>query len=186
MSPGRTFFAVGGAGALCTLAALTVATPATEGCQTQQCDQSNLTIGLDADGGVVGTGEVLPPDGDYIYWESAPLNPSESTWTVFSGQETLTFLIPPDAGIPPNATVVNYDTYVAGGRDAQASNINAAGQLAEYSNIGPTSISVLNDSCQTYYVRVVMQFQLPEAGAPEAVAPPPPDASEASTDAAPE
>jgi hypothetical protein len=189
MRPGRSFLAVGSAGALAALVPLAVTAPATEGCQTHACDQSNLTIGVSPDGGVVGTGEIALQDDKSITWESAPLVPAEGSWTVFSGNETITFAIPPDVGIPPDATPVLWGGYVAAQLDAQANNVIAAGQLAEFFNIGPTSISVFNDTCATYYVRIWVQFALPDAGAPELDAPDdgaPLDASEAGADSAPE
>jgi hypothetical protein len=182
MRPGRTLLTVGALAALIPLAALT---QATEGCQTHQCDQSNLTIGLGPDGGVVGTGEVALRDEVSITWESVPYIPSDGTWTVFSGNETITFVIPPDIGIPPNAVVVRYGAYVAAQADAQVNNTNAAGQLAEFSNIGPTSVSVFNDTCATYYIRVWVEFALPVGGDTEGDASDdvsPPDANEASAD----
>lgn len=159
--------AFGGAGTLVTALALTVTTPATEGCQTHQCDPSTLTIGVANDGGIVGTGEVIQRDDQTITWESVPMvpTPDGSTWTNYSGNETITFVYGPEAGIPENATVLGAWCWVAAGSDVEANFTNCAGQLGEYSNVSTAAISVLNQTCQGYYLRVVAEFALPDAGA---------------------
>jgi hypothetical protein len=184
MKRGQAFFALGGAGALATLLALAASAPATQGCQTHQCDQSNLTIGLGPDGGAVGTGYVLvDPPARTATWYSGPYIPDAGeTWQPYPGNQYLTFLLPQDAGIPPNAVVQNWGAAVAAQDAEQVNNVPGSGQLDEFSNIGPTSVTVFNDTCADYYVRVWVQFSIPEGGPPQvdaAEAAPPADASEA-------
>jgi hypothetical protein len=158
-------FGAGSAG-VATVLALAVTTPATEGCYTHLCDQSNLTIGVAQDGGVVGTGEVVQRDDQTLTWESVPQVPTDgTTWTFYSGNETITFVYGPDAGIPENATVLGVWSWVAAQADAQVNFTNTSGQLAEYSNATATSVTVYNDACAQYYLRVVVMFVLPDAGA---------------------
>jgi hypothetical protein len=180
--------AIGGAGGLATLVAAGATAPATEGCYTHQCDQSSVTIGLDADGGVVGTGEVFR-NGNELTWESVPLVPApvetwevlrrdgsseassesvpqvpDQAWTSYPGNQTITFVYGPDAGIPSNATVEEVFAWVAAGDAAEENFTLAGGQLAEFSNVDTTSVTVLNSTCALYYLRVVVVFALSDAG----------------------
>jgi hypothetical protein len=124
-----------------------------------------VNVGLAPDGAVVGTGEVFATDGTSVFWESNPaLPPPGQGWTRFGPNEYLTFLLPLDAGIPANATLLNYWSYDSAQMAPQVNNINNAGQLAEYSDAGTGSITVHNDSCASYFLRVVVQFLVPEAG----------------------
>jgi hypothetical protein len=114
----------------------------------------------------VGTGEVFATDGTSVFWESNPaLPPPGQTWTPFNGNEYLTFLLPPDAGIPPNAILLNYWSYDSAQAAPQVNNVNNAGQGAEYSDAGAGSITVYNQTCARYFLRVVVQFLVPEVGA---------------------
>jgi len=186
MRPARICLAFGGAGALAALIALAATVPATEGCQTHQCDQSSLTIGLGPDGGVVGTGYVLV-NGNEATWYSGPFIPgSGQTWQPYNGNQYVTFMIPPNAGIPPNATVEWAEAEVAAQPDAQANFIPGSGQLDELSNVSPTSVTVYNNACESYFVRVSVLFLLPDGGVAEAGANDalPPDVVDVATDGA--
>jgi hypothetical protein len=157
--------AIGGAGGLATLVAVSATAPATEGCYTHQCDYSAATIGLAPDGGVVGTGEVAQRSDGTLTWESVALvPPGGQTWTPFLGNQDITFVYGPDAGIPANAIVVEPKAYLAAQADAEANFIESSGQLAEFSNVDTTSVTVLNATCATYYLRVLVEFTLPDAG----------------------
>jgi hypothetical protein len=161
---GRTVLAVG-AGACATVVVIAWTAAGTGGCYTHQCDQSNVIVGLGPDGGVVGTGELFTTEGS-VFWESNPALPAPGqTWTPFNGNEHLTFLLPPDAGIPANATLLNYWSYDSAQDAAQVNNINNSGQLAEYSDAGTGSITVYNETCASYFLRVVVQFLVPQADA---------------------
>jgi len=70
----------------------------------------------------------------------------------------------PDAGIPANATVWWAGSSLAAQADAQANFIDTSGQLTEFSNVDTTSVTVLNATCAAYYLRVVVEFTLPDAG----------------------
>jgi hypothetical protein len=151
-------------GACATAVVIASTSAGTVDCTTHQCDVSNVTVGLGPDGGVVGTGEAFETDGTSVFWESNPARPPPGqTWTLFNGNEYLTFLLPPDAGIPASATLLNYWSYDSAQPDAQVNNVNNSGQLAEYSGASTESITVHNASCQSYYLRVVMQFVVPDA-----------------------
>ncbi len=164
----RTFLAIGSASVVVTLGALALTTSATEGCYTHACDATSASIGLGPDGGIVGTGEVVARDSNFVWWESVPLVPPDGgTWTPHFPMESVTFYFPP-ASIPPNATVYSYAPYEAAETDAQVNNVNGAGNIDEFSDITTTSITVLNDTCALYYLRVVVTFQLPDAGPAQA------------------
>jgi hypothetical protein len=160
--------AIGGAGGVAALVAVSATAPATEGCYTHQCDQSSVTIGLAPDGGVVGTGEVSW-NGNEVTWESVPQQPApDQIWTTYAGNQTITFVYGPDAGIPSNATVETVTAWVAAQGDATQANFTlAGGGLAEFSNVDTTSVTVFNDTCQTYFVRIVVVFTVPDAGSVE-------------------
>jgi len=162
-SGARRVLAVG-TGACATVVVIAWTTAGTGGCYTHQCDQSNVILGLGPDGGVVGTGELFATEGtSVVFWESNPTLPAPGqTWTPFNGNEHLTFLLPPDAGIPANATILNYWSYDSAQDAAQVNNVNNSGNLAEYSDAGTGSITVYNATCQSYYIRVVVQFFVPE------------------------
>jgi hypothetical protein len=111
-----------------------------------------------------GTAGIVLASPDELTWESNPaLPPLGTSWTPFSGNERLTFLLPADAGIPANATVLNYWSYESAQAAPQVNNVNTAGQLAEYSDAGTGSITVYNSACASYFLRVVVQFLVPEA-----------------------
>jgi hypothetical protein len=141
------------------------AAPATQGCYTHQCDSLTVTLGLGADGGVVGTGEMLSTGGSLV-WESNPnVPPDGGTWLPFNGNQTYVFMLPYDAGIPPGATVANYQAYVSATSDPEGNSIVADGQLAEFSGLGTDAgFSVLNDTCANYFLRVTVTFAPPDAG----------------------
>jgi hypothetical protein len=124
------------------------------GCENHLCDPTSTTWGLTA-----GQGEQDPDFQDA--WESSPI---EGTWAPFPAMVTETFDV---SSVFPSCPTPMLDTpqlspdpmpTVAGSNYAWA-----AGNLAEVVGMGPTSVTIFNDSCADYYVRVVIHCGLPGA-----------------------
>lgn len=102
---------------------------------------------------------VSPVDGTYV-WDSA----EHHGWITYSGNQTITFTLPAD--FPPTSTPgFSLSAYVSTGTDQSADGggqfVEAAGQLAEFQALTPTSFQVFNDTCATYYLRVVATVTAP-------------------------
>jgi hypothetical protein len=116
--------------------------PAAWGCSTHQCDPSTHTE-------PGGTGTVTMSDGTWI-WESSPI---DHGWITFDGNATLVFVLP--SHFPSDYTL---QAWVSTGSDQTEAGggqfVEAAGQLAEF-QLTPNGFSVFNDTCASYYLRVV-------------------------------
>jgi hypothetical protein len=141
------------------LAAATVSAGAA--CNTHQCDPSCQWLGgTPAPGQGIGCGVDPSPvgnvyeNGNDLIWESGPV---DGTWRDFRGQEAYTFLWPaPFAGHLP----YSYESWVSTSPTPQdpqngGPQINASGQLAQYTSVSPWGLVVENASCAEYYLRVV-------------------------------
>jgi hypothetical protein len=137
-------------------------------------------------------------DGGDIFWESGPV---DGGWIEYLGGETHIFIFPaPLAGHIPYA----YWAWVSTSQFPQdpldgGPQVEAAGQLAEFSGVNPFALSVLNATCSKYYLRVVAVAHLteevdaggeagpdaaPEANAPDVIAEAASDSSPDSADGA--
>ena len=108
------------------------------GCSTHQCDAR--TESVDA-------GSVIP--GTNV-WESSPV---DHGWITFDGNETLLFVMP--SNFPRDYTL---QAWVSTGADQTEAGggqfVEAAGQLAEF-QLTSNGFSVFNDTCASYFLRVV-------------------------------
>jgi hypothetical protein len=113
--------------------------PAAWGCSTHQCDAR--TESVDAGALIPGTN----------VWESSPF---DHGWIPFDGNETLVFTLPSnfhDYSYSLQAWVsTGSDQTEAGGGQF----VEAAGQLAEF-QLTSDGFQVFNDTCSSYFLRVV-------------------------------
>jgi hypothetical protein len=126
------------------------------GCTTHQCDPLTVTE-------TVGSWRVvgdcsMQPDCELVWTSSA----TDATWLPFPGQQTYNLEFPQTPALPagrapdfsralPYAWVTDSD---AGPNVAGATSVIASGQLAEFTAISSTGVSVLNAGCQGYYLLV--------------------------------
>ena len=129
----------------------------TMGCENHLCDVSAATWGMTA-----GQGDIIPGTED-VYWESSPMY---GTWAPFPHMVTETF----DIGASfPGCTPVKVDEYISpdpmpsvGGGNS----VTVAGNTAEVLGASPPgTVTVFNDSCADYYIRVVVLCSETDAGA---------------------
>jgi hypothetical protein len=131
---------------------------ATTGCTTHQCDPSASTLGLD---GGIGTWELLCGSQCSLTWRSGP---TVGPWLPFPGQLTYTFVFPPLPALPAGtfADFADATPYVLVAAnppvtfDAMTNFSPAAGELAEFTALSPTSLSVFNASCAGGYLVVTL------------------------------
>jgi hypothetical protein len=125
------------------------------GCSTHQCDASTSK----ADDSQK---TASPVNGTWTWDFSA----EPRGWISYGGNETITFELP--SGFPSTATPgFTLSAYVSTGTDQSPEGggqfVEAAGQLAEFQALTSHSFQVFNDSCATYYLRVVAPVTLPPA-----------------------
>ncbi len=132
-----------GAGAALSAAALAVLVASVgPGCTTHPCDSSSV------DSGAVGTSF---RNGTEMVWESSP---ASGPWLTFAGNATLNLAFPQPFGGDPTELLAWVATD-PGTPDASPGNsTSASGQLAEFTHFSSTGLTVLNSTCQTYYLRL--------------------------------
>jgi len=130
---------------------------ATPGCTTHQCDTGYIFIGEDA-------GTVYQTSATEIRWESAPF---AGPWLEYPGNHTVVVKFPPALAA---YRLVDVSAYVSLDPDPR-SFTGAFGQLAEFSDASTTGLSVLNATCQNYFLRLEVRASPSEAdGGPPAEA----------------
>jgi hypothetical protein len=134
-------------------ACATVGASTTAACTTHQCDTGpNITVPTDMSS--------IHVDGDQVVWESAPL---AGPWGDFLGQRIYVFPFPMPFQPTDVVPTVSID------RDPAENFTVAAGQLAELSHLTTDGVTVLNATCQEYFLRVVVRGTLlPAHGAAQA------------------
>jgi hypothetical protein len=126
------------------------AATAAAGCTTHQCDASGPfdfpATDASADAAVVPRVTLLG-DGQ-IRWESSPF---DGPWLDFPGQRTYTIRFPLPFASPPEIAF-----YIAADAAAAQANFVVGGaNLAQFSELTVTGVSVFNPSCADYGLRVV-------------------------------
>jgi hypothetical protein len=116
------------------------------GCATHQCDASSSGVDDSKQ-------PVTPVNGTYT-WDSA----EHHGWITYGGNETIKFTLPAD--FPSTSTPgFTLSAFVSTGTDQSPEGggqfVEAAGQLAEFQALTRNSFQVFNDTCATYYLRVV-------------------------------
>jgi hypothetical protein len=124
------------------------------GCSTHQCDASSSSVNDSKQ-------PVSPVNGTYV-WDSAEAH----GWVTYNGNETITFTLP--ANFPSTSTPgFTLSAYVSTATDQSPDGggqfVEAAGQLAEFQALTQNSFEVFNDTCATYYLRVVATVTVPSA-----------------------
>lgn len=108
-------------------------------CYGRNCEGAQRQFGLDA-----GDGRML----DSNTWESSP---SDGDWLPFPRQ-SITFFTLPFGGRTPGWWL----GYVSGQQRPNTGNsTTGAGNLTEFTGVGPNTLAVINDTCSDYFVRVV-------------------------------
>jgi hypothetical protein len=139
------------------------------GCQGHEC-VGQLEQYVSIDGG--DQGHLIAPD----LWESTRL---DAPWLHFPGQEAYALHIP-EWGPGPggqNRTFVEMHAYVSNGQNpginANQPNLppldnwtEGTGNIVEFSYESPGLITVKNDTCADFYVRVVLMAGPPGSGDP--------------------
>jgi hypothetical protein len=137
--------------ALLSLISLPVVAESSSGCAGDDCDNDTQTWGSCTQGELAG--------GDPCVWESGPV--VGKPWLNFHGERTWVFDPSPWMG---SRQPIDYEAYLSfdplpnpdGGGFA-----NPAGNLAEYTlfQVGDAwKVSVTNDTCAQYYLRVVLTY----------------------------
>ncbi len=112
------------------------------GCYGRNCEGETAAYGR-----VPGEGRMVAPDA----WES---NPIDGKWLPFPRQRSWVFEMR-DLG---QRTPYLPEVFISGNENPSAENGNftlAGGNLAEVSSVGPGRMTVKNDTCADYFVRVV-------------------------------
>jgi hypothetical protein len=124
----------------------------TPACYGNECRGDEVDFGSAAEGGAVG--DLADPD----TWESTPM---DGTWfpylhertlhmhfpDVFGGRQPDWFIAYISADPSPNST---------DGGHALANYTPASGNVAKFSGLFPDSITIFNDTCSDYFIRVVV------------------------------
>ena len=177
------------------------AVPATEGCQTHQCDADCVSRGWIRDVNYCAEGDTRPTSFGQAYWSGSEIvwdsvgpdgiwldYPGERTYWLNWWQSVHDQLGGFDLNTLPPGALTEYQAYVATDEFGQNS-VEASGQLAEFGRFAVTEgstvwtntgIAVLNASCAEYFLRVVIRLHVGEAApAPDASVESGADASDA-------
>lgn len=118
---------------------LGVATVGLSSCYGRNCEGSPRQFGLDAS-----DGRML----DENTWESSP---SDGEWLPFPRQTAYNLSLP-FGGRRPEWWL----GYVSGQQRPNTGNLTlGAGNLTVFNGVGPNALTVFNDTCSDYYIRVV-------------------------------
>jgi hypothetical protein len=132
-----------------------ISPPLVAGCSTHQCDPSSSSVDDSKQ-------PVTPVNGTYV-WDSV----ENHGWIPYNGNETIKFTLPESfpSTLTPGFTLSAYvSTADAQSPEGGGQFVEAAGQLAEFQALTPTSFEVLNATCaQGYYLRVVATVTVPTA-----------------------
>lgn len=108
-------------------------------CYGRNCEGSPRQYGIDA-----GDGRMI----DENTWESSPF---DGEWIPFPRQTVFTFTIPFGGRVPYDAK-----GFVSGQQRPNTGNLTTgAGNLLEFTGIGPNQVVAINDTCSDYYLRVL-------------------------------
>jgi hypothetical protein len=116
------------------------------GCYGRNCEGGVEVFGVDA-----GQGEMLSE----TRWQSTPF---EGTWLWFPRQRLYIFDIPALGGRTPDVVW----PYLSAAPEPMKTGDNftaGAGNIALLSGVGPNRVSVKNDSCSDYYLRLVVDVE---------------------------
>jgi hypothetical protein len=115
------------------------------GCYGRNCEATFATFGVDA-----GQGEMISEN----EWES---NAQDGEWLYFPRQRSYLFNITAWGGRTPFQVIPYLSAHKFQNEDG-ANDIIGAGNIAEQSAVGPNAVTMVNDTCSDYYLRLTVNL----------------------------